>query len=349
MVMTSQVATHDVFISYAAADRAWVDGFLLDALDEAGASFHSEDAFALGVPRLIEFERAIQQSKRTLLILSPAYLADTFGQFVDVLVSSYGMETATWPVIPLILQPVELPPRLSQLVPLDASTPEAQQTALAKLCAELKRPVPGPAPLPDCPYPGMVPFDEADSERFFGREQEVAELVERLRLHPFLAVIGASGSGKSSLVRAGLIPALRKNRSFGSGGWLIRALRPGETPLGTLATTLGVPPSTPAAPPTVLPEAEDLLSMLLIEADASAPGPAGSLVTNGRHPHADDNSNATVFDAPRAAGALLAATPDARRLLLLVDQFEETFTVAMRPRFSRRCCGWPRRRAATWR
>src|SRR5262249_33310600 len=43
---------------------------------------------------------------------------------------------------------------------------------------------------------------------------------------------------------------------------------------------------------------------------------------------ADDNSNATVFDAPRAAGALLAATPDAQRLLLLVDQFEETFTVA---------------------
>src|SRR5262245_37972349 len=119
MAVISQVATHDVFISYADADRAWVDGFLLDALDEAGASVHSEDAFALGVPRLLEFERAIQQSKRTLLILSPAYLADTFGQFVDVLVNSYGMETSTWPVIPLILQPVELPPRLSQLVPLD--------------------------------------------------------------------------------------------------------------------------------------------------------------------------------------------------------------------------------------
>src|SRR5215212_918348 len=120
MTTDKALATHDLFISYAEADRAWVDGFLLDALERAGVEYHSEDAFTLGVPRLIEFERAIQQSKRTLLILSPAYLADTFGQFVDVLVNSYGMETATWPVIPLILRPVELPPRLSQLSSLNA-------------------------------------------------------------------------------------------------------------------------------------------------------------------------------------------------------------------------------------
>ena len=97
------------------------------------------------------------------------------------------------------------------------ATPKRSRRRWTELCAELQRPLPGPAPLPDCPYPGMVPFDEADSARFFGREQEVQDLVERLRLHPFLAVIGASGSGKSSLVRAGLIPALRKSRLFGAG------------------------------------------------------------------------------------------------------------------------------------
>src|SRR5205085_457268 len=155
----AQPATHayDVFISYTAADRAWVEGLLLDALDTAGVRLHTEDAFALGVPRLVEFERAIQQSTRTLLVLSPAYLVDTFGQFVDVLVNSYGMETATWPVIPLILQPVALPARLSQLVPLDVSHPEGQSEALIRLFAELQRPLPGPKPLPECPYPGMVP------------------------------------------------------------------------------------------------------------------------------------------------------------------------------------------------
>jgi hypothetical protein len=111
---------------------------LLDALESAGVRIHTEDAFALGVPRLVEFERAIQQSARTLLVLTPSYLADSFGQFVDVLVNSYGMETATWPVIPLILQPAALPARLRQLVPLDATTPAAQQAALAQLCATLQ-------------------------------------------------------------------------------------------------------------------------------------------------------------------------------------------------------------------
>src|SRR5262245_11243225 len=230
--------TYDLFISYAESDRAWVEGYLIDALDQIGVRWHSEDSFALGVPRLIEFERAIQQSNRTLLVLSPAYLVDTFGQFVDVLVNSYGIETATWPVVPLILQPVELPPRLSQLTKLDATEEEHWSLMIERLCEQLQRPMPAPAPLPSCPYPGMAPFREADSDRFFGREQEVRELLDRLRLHPFMAVIGASGSGKSSLVSAGLIPALRKSQLFGSGAWLFRTFRPGASPLEALAEAL---------------------------------------------------------------------------------------------------------------
>jgi len=268
--------TYDVFISHADADRAWVEGYLLDVLERAGVRVHTEDAFALGVPRLIEFERAIKQSARTLLVLSPAYLADQFAQFVDVLVNSYGMETATWPVVPLILQPVDLPPRLSQLVRLDATNPASWEAVVARVCEELKRPPPGPAPKPECPYPGMVPFGEADSGRFFGRDNEIKELLERLRLHPFLAVIGASGSGKSSLVFAGLLPSLRKSGLFGAGGWLVRRMRPGASPLAALAAALGGDPA---------------------------------------------NLDQTVAD-------LLATEPEARRLALIVDQFEELFTVA---------------------
>ena len=62
------------------------------------------------------------------------------------------------------------------------------------------------------PYPGLAQYEEADAGRFFGREALVRSLVERLERDPFLAVVGASGSGKSSLVRAGLIPALRAVR-----------------------------------------------------------------------------------------------------------------------------------------
>jgi WD40 repeat protein/class 3 adenylate cyclase len=61
------------------------------------------------------------------------------------------------------------------------------------------------------PYLGLAHFEERDAELFFGRETLVARLTTRLRKQPFLAVVGASGSGKSSVVRAGLIPALRRN------------------------------------------------------------------------------------------------------------------------------------------
>jgi len=175
--------SYDLFISYADADRAWVEGYLLDALTQADVRCHSESAFALGVPRLLEFERAIQQSQRTLLVLSPAYLAEGFSQFTDLLAQSYGLETATWPVIPLLLQPVALPPRLAMLTALDATDPDERAEAIEKLCAELRCPVPGPAPRPPCPYPGMVPFGEADSDRFFGRDNEVAELLELSLIH----------------------------------------------------------------------------------------------------------------------------------------------------------------------
>lgn len=172
-------------------------------------------------------------------MLSPAYLADSFNQFVDLLGQTYGEETQTWPVIPLVLQPVQLPPRLAMLVQLRAVTAEEQTTAITRLCADLKLTVPTPLPKPPCPYPGMEPFTEAMSDRFFGREQEIEELLERLRLHPFLMVIGPSGSGKSSLVFAGLVPKLRQTGFFGAGEWLVRSMRPGATPLTTLKEILG--------------------------------------------------------------------------------------------------------------
>lgn len=229
----------DVFISYNPADEDWVEGYLLDALRQAGIRCHTEAAFALGVPLIAEFERAILQSRRTLLVLSPAYQADHLNRFADLLAQSFGADTATWPVIPLILRPVDLPPRLRMPIGLDATDPSAWPGVIERLVAEFQRPLPPPPPPPQCSYPGMAPFTEADSDRFHGREAEVQELVERLRLHPFLAVIGRSGGGKSSLVFAGLLPALRASRRFGPGDWAVRTLRPGATPLPTLQAAIG--------------------------------------------------------------------------------------------------------------
>lgn len=115
---------------------------------------------------------------------------------------------------------------------------------LLDLAAKLKRedaPVVG-----RCPYKGLNFFDEADADYFFGREAITAKIVERvieIITNPtqeprFLGIIGASGSGKSSLVRAGIVPALRLNQK--TVGWSIYMLTPTAHPLESLALALTV-------------------------------------------------------------------------------------------------------------
>ncbi len=91
-----------------------------------------------------------------------------------------------------------------------------------------------------CPYRGLDAFDETNAALFFGRQRVVVELVERMCDHRLLAVVGPSGSGKSSLVRAGLLPALRTNGVPGSAGWQILApMVPGSDPGAALDRVLG--------------------------------------------------------------------------------------------------------------
>ena len=85
-----------------------------------------------------------------------------------------------------------------------------------------------------CPYQGLAAFDVNDAERFFGRERLVAALVARLATAPALALVGASGSGKSSVLRAGLIPALAAGVLPGSDTWQRRIVRPGTDPPSSL-------------------------------------------------------------------------------------------------------------------
>jgi hypothetical protein len=87
-------------------------------------------------------------------------------------------------------------------------------------------------------YLGLLTFQEQDAGRFFGREMLVAELIERVRRSPFLAVLGPSGSGKSSVVRAGLIPMLKGGALTGSEGWHYITIKPGGRPLDALAAAL---------------------------------------------------------------------------------------------------------------
>jgi tetratricopeptide (TPR) repeat protein len=89
------------------------------------------------------------------------------------------------------------------------------------------------------PFPGLRPFEPDEDHLFFGREKEIDELLRRLRASRFLSVLGTSGSGKSSLVRSGLIPSLYSGFMVKAGStWRVATLRPGEDPIGHLAEAL---------------------------------------------------------------------------------------------------------------
>jgi WD40 repeat protein len=143
------------------------------------------------------------------------------------------------------------------------------------------------------PFKGLRAFSEADAENFFGRETLVQQLLARMAeggdLSRFLAVIGPSGSGKSSVVRAGLIPALRRGGLPGSENWFVVDMLPGKHPFEELeASLLRVAVNPP----------ESLLSQL-------KDGARGLL---------------------RAVRRILPAD-DSVELVLMIDQFEEVFTL----------------------
>ncbi|MFL5801727.1 MAG: CHAT domain-containing protein [Roseiflexaceae bacterium] len=123
------------------------------------------------------------------------------------------------------------------------------------------------APKPRCPYPGMVPFQAADARFFYGRDDEIGQVLQRLRHQRLLLVVGPSGSGKSSLVRAGLLPHLMGSSLFPKGFWLVRELRPGARPLETLATALGGDPMQPASTIAALLDGHPPAQRLLLVVD----------------------------------------------------------------------------------
>ncbi len=89
------------------------------------------------------------------------------------------------------------------------------------------------------PFPGLRPFDVDEDELFFGRSHQTDELLSRLRQSRFTAVIGTSGSGKSSLVRAGLLPALKRGLMAAAGSrWRVALFRPINDPIGNLTRAL---------------------------------------------------------------------------------------------------------------
>lgn len=98
------------------------------------------------------------------------------------------------------------------------------------------------------PFKGLRAFQEADASDFFGRQTLINSLIQALETNRFITVIGPSGSGKSSVVRAGLIPALRDGAIAGSENWFITDMTPNDDPFEELATALLGITASPAIP-----------------------------------------------------------------------------------------------------
>ncbi|MGD2179027.1 MAG: BTAD domain-containing putative transcriptional regulator, partial [Anaerolineae bacterium] len=160
-----------------------------------------------------------------------------------------------------------------------------------------------------CPYRGLAPFREEDAPFFFGREGFAEGLLRALHDRPLVAVIvGSSGSGKSSVVSAGLLPRLRDTR-----GWLIAALRPGGRPFRALAAAL-IPLLEPE-----LGETDRLIETQKL-ARALSDGEIGLCAV-----------------VERAVGKAVGAMDSpSGRALLLIDQFEELYTLCPEPEARRR-------------
>jgi WD40 repeat protein/DNA-binding SARP family transcriptional activator len=122
------------------------------------------------------------------------------------------------------------------------------------------------------PFKGLQFFDEADADLFFGREQLTAHLLDQFRQSNFLAIVGASGSGKSSIVRAGLLPAIRSSGldTADRSGWQIRLITPTEHPLESIAAAFKdtVDDDTPLV--LVIDQLEELFTLCKVEAERKA-------------------------------------------------------------------------------
>ena len=148
------------------------------------------------------------------------------------------------------------------------------------------------------PFPGLRPFAYQDREFFFGRQDQIYALYRRIDRFRFITVVGSSGSGKSSLVRAGLLPLLDvETREAGGHNWVCCEMRPGDAPLSRLT---------------------DLLVSLSVDDDP--------MIASGRRDRIAAQLRRSSFGISEA----LAETSSVagKSLVLVIDQFEELFRYA---------------------
>ena len=306
---------YDAFLSYNSQDRPAVHEVAERLKGEGLVLYLEEWELAPGREFQPALAEGLRDSKTCVVFLGPNGLGPWQKQELQVAIDKRARDAA-FHVIPVLLPGTERPRRgdvahLEFLI--NASWVEFLKTLDdERAFRSLVWGITGTKPLePDatrdegvCPYRGLEAFRPEDAKFFFGRANLTGWLVSALRREVraaqgvrFLGVLGPSGSGKSSVVLAGLVPRLRAGAIEGSERWPVAILRPGDDPLKNLAA--GVVPR--FLPTGALPDAAQVLKL------------------------ADDlRADARTLDV--FAQVALHDRPEDVRLVVVVDQFEEVFT-----------------------
>ncbi|MBA4159645.1 MAG: TIR domain-containing protein [Gemmatimonadetes bacterium] len=297
-----------LFLSHSGADSAAAKD-LARRLREAGLEVWLDlDHLQPGDPWMAKLEEALQQASAFAVYVGSSGIQRWVDREVRVALERSTADPS-FRIIPILgdsaADPQTLPFFLRQHQAVDFRRETSPAELKRLIGAILARPAEAVSLLPPGtpPFRGLEYFDVEHAHLFFGRDADMQELLEKLRADRFLAVVGASGSGKSSLVRAGLIPMLHRGR-FQDGGswpasWRIAICRPGNRPLRALASAL--PDLDPEMPP-----AERIRTI----------GECARQLEQGTE---------------GLEACVAALVPRGNRTLLLVDQFEEVFTLTSAP------------------
>jgi hypothetical protein len=302
--LTAAEQDYDVFLSYNSADRAAVDEIARRLREARVNCFQDTRRLIPGEPWQEDLEDDLGRSRTCAVFFGPDGLGKWQTEEMRIAISR-RVSDPEFRVIPVLLPGVvlpegKLPALVSRTTKVDFRPGLDDENAFDRLLSGIR----GVAPRTEgededleieCPFRGLEVFDEDHARFFFGREVLTAHLVDQLREDRFLAVLGPSGSGKSSVVRAGLIPRLRKGLLGGDEEWPVVVVRPGTDPMDALATGL----------------------VQLSGTSGDSIGRQASILSKLK---ADPRGLHTVVQL-----AVGGAAAD-HRVVIVVDQFEEVFT-----------------------
>lgn len=211
MVERDTKFAYDVFISYSHTDNEWVRGELLPRLEQAGLRVCIDYRdFEIGVPSLVNMERAVDDSRHTLVVLTPNWVESEWTEFESLLAGTADPAGRRRKLFPLTLKPCKLPSRIAMLTCADFTQPHDHANEFGRLVRQLQsastfvRLSIGELPAfatPPIVYPHVTYQVPSAENHFVGRAQLIQELMPAVKTTPMIAMLGIPGVGKTALMK----------------------------------------------------------------------------------------------------------------------------------------------------